>query len=366
MFPQDRMFSATELERYAVLPLPVLPEQGAEGPAAGRAGIGSRLHASGAAWPTSCWPTLHRRVNAEPAAPESPAACAETNTSGCWPRRSAKSCRRPGRDSLADALREIDRRMLLDGWPTTASSTRSTMRQWEGLRPAACVRRCSKSPSAGPCGKAKRRPRPPSRWNWPATAKRFAWPAASTASTWASPRPGHFQHSRLQDGRRVAFSPEAVARGTALQLPLYALAAAELILNDRDAVPWQAGYWYISGDGFKPRQALRMYELAEGGLEPRAETWEAIRGILADTVVGLVRGDARRASSPSGATTPTAPAAARITPSAASTRSARWRRHGSRRHHDADLTEQQAAGDHRPAASRWRWRPGRAAARRSC
>ena len=44
------------------------------------------------------------------------------------------------------------------------------------------------------------------------------------------------------------------------------MAAGELILNDRDAVPWQAGYWYLSGDGFKPRQALRMYELVEGHL----------------------------------------------------------------------------------------------------
>ena len=58
-----------------------------------------------------------------------------------------------------------------------------------------------------------------------------------------------------------------------LQLPLYAMAASELILNDRNAVPWQAGYWYISGDGFKPRQALRMYELVEDYLSP-SETWE--------------------------------------------------------------------------------------------
>ena len=44
-------------------------------------------------------------------------------------------------------------------------------------------------------------------------------------------------------------------RGTALQLPVYALAAGELILAGRDAAPLQAGYWYVGGDGFKPRQA---------------------------------------------------------------------------------------------------------------
>ena len=65
-------------------------------------------------------------------------------------------------------------------------------------------------------------------------------------------------------GGGMRFSLEACQRGTVLQLPLYALAAGELILNDRNAVPWQAGYWYISGDGFKPPQALQMYELVEG------------------------------------------------------------------------------------------------------
>ena len=89
-------------------------------------------------------------------------------------------------------------------------------------------------------------------------------------------------------GGGTRFSLEACQRGTVLQLPLYAMAAGELILNDRNAVPWQAGYWYLSGDGFKPRQALRMYELVEDHLGP-SETWESIRGILADTVVGLVK-----------------------------------------------------------------------------
>ena len=90
-------------------------------------------------------------------------------------------------------------------------------------------------------------------------------------------------------GGSTRFSPEAVARGTVLQLPVYALAVTELILNDRDAVPWQAGYWYIGSDGFKPRQALKMYHVAEGGLEP-SDTWEVIRAMLAKTIVGLVQG----------------------------------------------------------------------------
>jgi ATP-dependent helicase/DNAse subunit B len=90
-------------------------------------------------------------------------------------------------------------------------------------------------------------------------------------------------------GMSSKFSAEAVARGTLLQLPLYALATGELILNDRDAVPWQAGYWYLAADGFKPKQALRMYHIAGGSLEP-TEEWEAIRSQLPATIVSLVVG----------------------------------------------------------------------------
>ncbi|MBN2477276.1 MAG: PD-(D/E)XK nuclease family protein [Pirellulales bacterium] len=88
-------------------------------------------------------------------------------------------------------------------------------------------------------------------------------------------------------GASVRFSPEAVAAGTALQLPLYAIAVSEILLDDRDSVPWQAGYWYVRNDGFKPRQALKMYRRGEAGLEPEAG-WEQIRSSLDETVVSLV------------------------------------------------------------------------------
>ena len=90
-------------------------------------------------------------------------------------------------------------------------------------------------------------------------------------------------------GVPVKFNRETIAAGTTLQLPLYALAVAELLLGDRDSVPWQAGYWYLKDKGFKPRQALKMYKLGEGGLVPEAE-WEEIRHGLRETVAGLVRG----------------------------------------------------------------------------
>ncbi len=90
-------------------------------------------------------------------------------------------------------------------------------------------------------------------------------------------------------GGSTRFSVEAVQRGLALQLPLYALAVVEVVLADRDCVPWQAGYWYLADNGFRPRQALVMYHAADGSLEPEPQ-WESLRASLARTVAALVRG----------------------------------------------------------------------------
>jgi ATP-dependent helicase/nuclease subunit B len=90
-----------------------------------------------------------------------------------------------------------------------------------------------------------------------------------------------------KSGKPIRFNADSVAAGTTLQLPIYAMATAELLLFDRDAVPWQAGYWSLRDGGFKPRQALKMYRRADGGLEVENQ-WEEIRELLAKTVVALV------------------------------------------------------------------------------
>ena len=90
-------------------------------------------------------------------------------------------------------------------------------------------------------------------------------------------------------GSPIKFDEKSVAEGKTLQVPLYALAVAELLLSDRDCVPWQAGYWYLKEGGFKPKQALKMYRQGRAGLEPE-ESWEDIRGGLRQTVVALARG----------------------------------------------------------------------------
>jgi ATP-dependent helicase/DNAse subunit B len=82
---------------------------------------------------------------------------------------------------------------------------------------------------------------------------------------------------------------EAIARGTALQLPLYAFAVAELLLVERNPLPWKAGYWRLRKEGFMPRQSLSMYRPAGGGVTPDPQ-WERIRWNLPETVVALAEG----------------------------------------------------------------------------
>lgn len=89
-------------------------------------------------------------------------------------------------------------------------------------------------------------------------------------------------------GGPIKLTAESIRAGTTLQLPLYALAAVELLLVARDVLPWQAGYWYVREGGFRPRQSLRMYRNDEGRIELETE-WENLRNGLGDTVAILVR-----------------------------------------------------------------------------
>jgi ATP-dependent helicase/DNAse subunit B len=89
-------------------------------------------------------------------------------------------------------------------------------------------------------------------------------------------------------GGAIRLSADSIRAGTTLQLPLYGLATTELFLLDRDAIPWQAGYWYVRDQGFKSKQSLKMYRDDDGRIELERE-WEAIRAVLGDTIVALVR-----------------------------------------------------------------------------
>jgi ATP-dependent helicase/DNAse subunit B len=286
-FPRERIFSATELERYAYCPYQFFLEKVLHVEPLDEIELevdyrerGQMAHALLAAF--------HRRVNLFRGADESPAALAAADYERLLAEAVAETLVPAGRDGLAEALREIDRRNLL-AWLTNYREQHEKYdAEWE---------ECEQPPR----------------------------PAAFEVSFGRDLREGDGEHStaapleltsggetirlagridRIDVGQaagrtivnivdyktsqRTRFTLEDCLRGTALQLPLYALAATELVLGDRDALPWQGGYWYINGSGFKPQAALKMHGLVDGRLGAIG-MWETIRGSLADLVVGLVR-----------------------------------------------------------------------------
>jgi hypothetical protein len=87
-------------------------------------------------------------------------------------------------------------------------------------------------------------------------------------------------------GSADRYRRSGLAGGTALQLPLYAMAAEDLLLADEGAVPWQVGYWFLQERGFKPAQKP-MYACEGDRLEPTDE-WRALRPAVVAMVEELV------------------------------------------------------------------------------
>lgn len=90
-----------------------------------------------------------------------------------------------------------------------------------------------------------------------------------------------------KSGSARHYSKSAVQEGRVLQLPLYALAAAELLLAGRTAAPWQAGYWFLKGSGFQGD--VRCHDLSNGQLQP-TEDWQTLRQQVVASVFGTVGG----------------------------------------------------------------------------
>ena len=136
-FPPERIFSATELERYAycpyqfflnkVLNVQPLEEVELEVDYMQRGQMAHELLAE-----------FHRRVNQAGGGPESPVALAPADYERLLAEAVAQNyLSQPGRDSLADALREIDRRILLGVAPELPPAAREVRCPMEGLRSAA-------------------------------------------------------------------------------------------------------------------------------------------------------------------------------------------------------------------------------------
>ena len=84
--------------------------------------------------------------------------------------------------------------------------------------------------------------------------------------------------------------------GTQLQLPIYALAAEELLMRESNALAWEAGYWSVQGVGFgktttkgKHKPQLKMREEVGGKLEA-TPGWLQAKNQLVERITELIAG----------------------------------------------------------------------------
>ena len=86
---------------------------------------------------------------------------------------------------------------------------------------------------------------------------------------------------------------EKMKAGLQLQLPLYALAVAELLLADQEAVGLSAGYWSIRGKGFaagaRSGGPLPLGEVRNGVLH-EAAAWPELKGLMLARIGEIVAG----------------------------------------------------------------------------
>jgi len=91
-----------------------------------------------------------------------------------------------------------------------------------------------------------------------------------------------------KSGSEISLKPEMILTGCCLQPPLYALAVQTLLLADQKMLPYQAGYWFLRTQGYKPKRSLTMHRLENGRLQPD-QTWISLQAELGGIVAGLVR-----------------------------------------------------------------------------
>jgi ATP-dependent helicase/DNAse subunit B len=90
---------------------------------------------------------------------------------------------------------------------------------------------------------------------------------------------------------------DQIEAGMQIQLPLYAMAVAELLLAERQAMALSAGYWSIRGKGFglgaKSGGPLTIGEIRDGHVQLSArwtELRESLLGRIAEIVTGIRHG----------------------------------------------------------------------------
>ncbi|MEX2141163.1 MAG: PD-(D/E)XK nuclease family protein [Pirellulales bacterium] len=85
------------------------------------------------------------------------------------------------------------------------------------------------------------------------------------------------------------FRAKDISDCKSLQLPLYAMAVQDLLLADKNAVPWHGGYWHLSDTGFNAKRGMAFHERTPNGIR-RTELWTQLRERLVQRVTRLVMG----------------------------------------------------------------------------
>ena len=284
-FSTDRTFTATEFESYATCPFRFFLEHilriRAQDDLSLRidyAERGQTVH--------NVLADFHQRVNEAMGVPSSPLELEPDRYDAILARSLEEIFRPASRSSLREALREIDRRTIVGWLQNYRAQLEKYAKESKNFDKAMTPELFEVS-----FGKMKHR-----------------------STTWAIeeslPIDGEKETIRMSgridrvdtgiiDGQNVfnildyktgstsKFRMENVQGGTALQLPIYAMAVAELFLLDRDALPWRAGYWNVPEGGFKSHSCLSMYSLCDDRIEP-TETWEKIRLQMPDILFSLL------------------------------------------------------------------------------
>ncbi len=293
-FAHDRTFTATELERYAACPyrfflerllrLEPLEDLTLAVDFLERGRLAHEVLAR-----------LHAEINREAGRPASPCILDEETFRRRLVETMDQVLAAPEAPSVAAAMREVDRRVLTRWLGAYRHQHARYDAEWKDLDEPplpTCFEVSFGSPGA-PSGQTALDE--PLALSSPHGTVRLAGRFDRVDVGKAAGRTV-FNVLDYKTGGAAAPSREAVEAGTALQLPLYALAVERLLLAAEKALPWRAGYWHVKDAGFKPKQALKMHEAPGGDVVP-AEGWEEIQALAASTAA-LLANALRRAEFP--------------------------------------------------------------------
>ena len=283
-FHPQHVFAATELERYASCPFRFFLERILKVEPLDDLALEFDVRERGRVV-HDVLATFHQQVNARLGRPGSPLELDETEFDALLAAAIQKSLPPEPKNPVQAALREVDRRLVVEWLSQYRGQVERYDAQWKDFS-ASMVPELFEA-SFGRSGA------PPPSTDKPFEIVRKGQTIRITGridriDTGTIAGQAAFNVLDYKSGGTIKLSADSVAAGTTLQLPLYALAAMELLFADRDVLPWRVGYWYVRDDGFKPKQALAMYDNVDGRIELNRE-WEDIRDGLGDIVAGLVQ-----------------------------------------------------------------------------